>query len=83
MAPSRADQERVEQARMGAVLERVHGRPSLNVQGWCSSSNSTRVSSHGDDLEEVIEADEVGGVARVQAGFVCMRRCCDQQVEHT
>ena len=49
----------------GVVLERFHAL----------------LSSDGDDLEMIIEADQVGGVARIQTGIVRMRRCSDQQVE--
>jgi hypothetical protein len=39
--------------------------------------------SDGDDLEEIVEAGEVGGVACVQPSVVGVRRCSNQKVEST
>jgi hypothetical protein len=41
------------------------------------------VRSDLDDLDEIVQADEICGVARVQTGLVGVRRSSNQQVERS
>jgi hypothetical protein len=39
--------------------------------------------SDGLDIDEIVESDEIGWVAGVEQGAVCMCGCRDQQVRHS
>ena len=83
-ARGRADQERGDVARSGVVLERFCGVMSPACGSMAlRGAGSQAMSSDRDDLDEVIEADEVCRVAGVEARFVSVRRCSNQQVEDT
>lgn len=75
-------------AAMGEDARVAEANAIIRADGACRLSRSATGATHspkgwsdGDDLEEIVEAEEICGVARVQAGLVGVRCCGNQQVE--